>query len=95
VLIKVQPAAKEWIVARGTELRFGARPLRRAIERELVDPLSRFIASAELQAGDLVEIEREGDSLAFYRDTRVAQNLVTSESDIGQDLPVENAKVGG
>ena len=67
VLIKVSPEAKNLIIDRGTDLRFGARPLRRAMERELVDPLSRFIASKKLDPGDVVEIEKEGDRLAFYR----------------------------
>ena len=47
LLLRVAPQAKDHIIAQGTDLRFGARPLRRAIEHELVDPLSRFIASQE------------------------------------------------
>ena len=49
------------------DLQFGARPLRRAMEAELVDPLSRLIASSKLHPGDVVEVERKGDGLVFYR----------------------------
>jgi len=67
LLLRVAPEAKDHIIALGTDLRFGARPLRRAIEHELVDPLSRFIASHRLHAGDVVEVELERQQLTFYR----------------------------
>lgn len=76
LLIKVSPEAKQLIIERGSDLRFGARPLRRAVERELVDPLSRFIASNELHPGDLVEVDVEGSALAFYRGARDSHSLV-------------------
>ncbi len=74
LLIKVSPEARNHILERGTDLVFGARPLRRAMEVELVDPLSRLIASQKLSPGDVVEVEREGERLEFYRneDTRTA-----------------------
>ena len=78
LLIHVSDDAKSRIIDQGTDLRFGARPLRRAIERELVDPLSRFIASHQLTPGDVVEVELEAESgrLAFYRAQRSVDGLV-------------------
>ncbi len=78
LLIRVRDDAKSRIIDKGTDLRFGARPLRRAIERELVDPLSRFIASHQLTLGDVVEVELEAESgrLAFYRAQRSVEGLV-------------------
>ncbi len=75
LLINVNSEAKAWIIERGTDLRFGARPLRRAMETELVDPLSRLIAGGKLRPGDLVEVERDGDRLAFFRGQRAAKIL--------------------
>jgi len=37
------------------------------METEIVDPLSRLIASAQIKAGDVVEIEKRGHALVFYR----------------------------
>jgi hypothetical protein len=37
------------------------------VEAKLVDPLSRLITSRKLNAGDVVEVERDGDRLVFYR----------------------------
>ncbi len=76
LLIKVAPEAKRFIVDRGTDLRFGARPLRRAMEKELVDPLSRLIVSRELGPGDVVEVERAEDRLVFYRRTGTSTLVV-------------------
>ena len=78
LLIHVSDDAKSRIIEKGTDLRFGARPLRRAIERELVDPLSRFIASNQVTPGDVVEVELEAESgrLAFYRAQRSVDGLV-------------------
>ena len=67
LLIKVSREAKAVILERGTDLLLGARPLRRAMEVEIVDPLSRLIASQRLRPGDVVDIERKGDGLEFYR----------------------------
>ena len=52
-----------------------ARPLRRAIERELVDPLSRFIASQMLTSGEVVEVELDSNELTFYRRPRSDEKL--------------------
>ena len=47
-----------------------------AVEKELVDPLSRLIASHRVHAGDVVEIERDGDVLRFYRRSRTSGLVV-------------------
>ncbi len=76
LLIKVSPEAKSLILDRGTNLLFGARPLRRAMEVELVDPLSRLIASNKINPGDVVEVERDGNQLTFYRKQSADMALV-------------------
>ena len=67
LLIKVSAEARDLILEHGTNLAFGARPLRRAVEADLVDPLSRLIGSNRVSAGDVVDVERNGDELVFYR----------------------------
>ncbi len=76
LLIKVSREARAMIIERGTDLSLGARPLRRAMERDLVDPLSRLIASQKVQAGDVVEVELEGEDLAFYRKPRRSETVI-------------------
>ena len=77
LLIKVTPEAKQLVIDRGFDCRYGARPLRRAMERELVDALSRLIASKRLQPGDVVEVDRQGEKLVFYRG-QSAEGLIVS-----------------
>ena len=67
LLIKVSEEAKALILDRGTDVRFGARPLRRAIETELLDPLSRLMASRRVDPGDVIEVELHNGNLEFYR----------------------------
>ncbi len=76
LLIKVSPEAKSLILDRGTNLLFGARPLRRAMDVELVDPLSRLIASHKINPGDVVEVERDRNHLTFYRKQNADTALV-------------------
>ena len=76
LLIKVSDDTKNHIIDEGTDRRFGARPLRRAMEREIVDPLSRLIASKKLSPGDIVEVELEEGTPAFYRTLTDSRALV-------------------
>ncbi len=76
LLIKVSTEARDLILERGTDLAFGARPLRRAVEVALVDPLSRLIGSNRVSAGDVIDVERTGDDLAFYRRATAEPTLV-------------------
>jgi len=60
---------KEYLVAEGSDPKYGARHLKRAIERHLVLPLSTLVATEQLAPGDVVEVELDesGDELLFSR----------------------------
>ncbi len=66
-VVDVSPGARAHLIDEGTDLRFGARPLRRSVERRLVGPLSRLLAAGALGPGDVVEVEVKGGELAFFR----------------------------
>jgi ATP-dependent Clp protease ATP-binding subunit ClpA len=68
--------AKALVIQHGSGVRFGARPLRRAIESDIVDPLSRLVASCLVQPGDVIEISLRNESLAFYRGSPTKGALV-------------------
>ena len=61
--IELSDAAKDYLAREGYDPALGARPLRRAIQRLVEDPLSEKILWKEFEAGDtiIVDIEREGD----------------------------------
>jgi len=60
--------AKDYLLREGTEAKYGARHLKRAVERTLVQPMSNLIASGQLREGDWVRVEfdRTVGHLAFF-----------------------------
>lgn len=69
-VIAATPAAKEQLLDSGVDLRYGARHLKRAIERNLVQPLSNLIATEQIGGGDLIQVDAHpgGEDLAFYKE---------------------------
>jgi len=63
--MEVSEAAREYLVEVGYDPDFGARPLKRAIQRELQDPLALQILSGEFHQGDLIQVDRGADGLTF------------------------------
>jgi ATP-dependent Clp protease ATP-binding subunit ClpC len=59
--LKVSDAAIEFLVDKGYDQKFGARPLRRAIQRYLEDPLSEKILAAGFSAGAEIEVDLDPD----------------------------------
>lgn len=55
---------------KGTDIKYGARPLRRAIQRYLEDELSDMILRSELQNGDTISVSLEEDHLKFNVENR-------------------------
>jgi len=50
-------AAKDLLLEEGTDVKYGARHLKRAIERTLVQPLSNLIATEQIRGGDLIQVD--------------------------------------
>jgi len=63
--LEITPAAVDWLAARGFQPEYGARPLRRTIQRELDNRLSRMLLGADLAPGRTVTVDVEDDRLAF------------------------------
>jgi ATP-dependent Clp protease ATP-binding subunit ClpB len=59
------------LLVEGTDFRYGARPLKRAIERLLVQPLSNLMATGQVHRGDRIRVTHNQDaqSLMFFRET--------------------------
>jgi ATP-dependent Clp protease ATP-binding subunit ClpB len=72
-LLEVSEAAREYLAEVGYDPDFGARPLKRAIQRELQDPLALQILSGNFTEGDLIRVDRGEEGLKF---TSVAQGEV-------------------
>lgn len=62
---EITPEALDYLAETGWDPNFGARPLKRAIQREVQDPLALRILSGEIHAGDLVRVTRGAQGLEF------------------------------
>jgi ATP-dependent Clp protease ATP-binding subunit ClpB len=69
-LFRVTEPGREFLLQEGTDQRYGARHLKRAIERHVVYPLANLLATEQVHLGDLVCIDwaKEQDRLTFVRE---------------------------
>ena len=65
IIMNVTKEAKNWLLEKGTDLKYGARPLRRAIQRYVEDELSDMILKGELKNGENVSIDVVNNKLDF------------------------------
>ncbi len=65
IKLEVSDEAKAWLVKRGYDPVYGARPLRRAIQRYVENPLSTKILQGEFKEGDAVAVGLQEDNLSF------------------------------
>lgn len=67
--INMSDAANRLIAKEGTDLSFGARPLRRAIQRLLEDPISEQILEGKWTSGSVIDVDVEDEKLVFHKGT--------------------------
>jgi ATP-dependent Clp protease ATP-binding subunit ClpA len=93
-LFRVTSAGRDFLLKEGTDQRYGARHLKRAIERHVVYPLANLLATEQVHLGDLVCIDwdREHSQLTFIREGEGA--LVQNHPDSEQIASGAEAKDG-
>src|SRR5918999_2130879 len=66
--LELSETAREWLVTNGFDAEYGARPLKRLIQRQVENPLAKQVLAGEYQEGDAVLVDvSEDDSLTFTR----------------------------
>ncbi len=65
-------AAKSFLIEKGYDAKYGARPLRRAIERHLEDSLAEAILGGEIKAGEVIQVDVQDDHLSFEQGQHVS-----------------------
>ncbi len=63
--LTLTPAAREYLAVKGYDPQFGARPLKRLIQREVQDVLAMKLLSGEIRDGDAIEVDRAAEGLEF------------------------------
>ena len=67
IFVVLTDAAKEWLVREGYDPAYGARPLKRAIQRHILDPLAMRVLEGEFREGDVVRVDASGAGLKFEK----------------------------
>jgi ATP-dependent Clp protease ATP-binding subunit ClpC len=65
IILTLDAAAHELLIEKGYDPTYGARPMRRAVERYLEDPMAEEIIRGSFKAGDTVQVTRDGEKLSF------------------------------
>jgi len=80
--------AKEFLLGEGIDLKYGARHLKRAIERFLVYPLSNLVATEQVETGDLVMVDFNADDERLIFSKQSGKMIVSDyEDEIFEDEP--------
>jgi ATP-dependent Clp protease ATP-binding subunit ClpB len=99
--------AKDFLLAEGTDMKYGARPLKRAIEKLLVHPMSNLIATDQIRGGDMLKIDadpaekvllftKEAEGVpAHYMQQMTSASLNALAGAVGAALPEEHSKTAG
>ena len=87
------PRVKEFLLQEGTDPRYGARHLKRAIERNIVFPLANLVATGQVKLGDFVRVDMTGESrLTFVKEAEGAMVPVLLERYGSANAPVAVAR---
>jgi ATP-dependent Clp protease ATP-binding subunit ClpC len=96
VVIELSDSARELLVDKGYDPTMGARPLRRAIQRYIEDPLADFVLGSDLKPGVTIIIDRKDESdeevsitLAGGRKREKVAVPAASDDDAPEDEPVD------
>ncbi len=88
--------AKEFLLHEGTDHKYGARHLKRAIERHLVYPISNLIATGQIGLGDVIKIDLgvSGDKLTFSKERALPSFSVPDSANVAE-FPARRASGAG
>jgi ATP-dependent Clp protease ATP-binding subunit ClpB len=86
-LFQTTERARSFLLEQGIDMKYGARHLKRAIERLLVQPISNLMATAQIRGGDHIRVDRD-PSHGFLTFTKEAQALPVREVAESTDRPM-------
>ncbi len=91
---EISPAAKDMVVDQGTDVEFGARPLRRAITRLVEDPLSEQLLAGRFPEGSLVLIDVEVDPESKSAEPKLTFRVGEAKDAAAAEHPVKDSPGG-
>jgi len=85
--IELTVAAQEWLANEGYDPQFGARPLRRTLQRRVENPLALRLLQGEFASGDVVVVDASEEGLVFTRKGPVALETVAPAKETAGAIP--------
>src|SRR5690606_25320713 len=85
MMLKVSDKALDLLADLGYDPQFGARPMKRVLDKEVVNVLSRYMLSATFGAGDTVYIDTDAKGLTFSKDPYEGAVAPPPPGDEGED----------
>jgi ATP-dependent Clp protease ATP-binding subunit ClpB len=81
-LFRVTAPARRFLLQEGTDLKYGARHLKRAIEKFVVNPLANLVATEQIRFGDMLVVDWDGKTtqLSFHKEGEGAMVPVSARS---------------
>jgi len=80
IKLELDPAATDFLVEKGFDPQYGARPMRRAVERQLEDPLAEEILRGQFHPGEPIQVLLDKDKLVFRQKTSSSPEESTRKS---------------
>ncbi|HEY5743237.1 MAG TPA: ATP-dependent Clp protease ATP-binding subunit [Terrimicrobiaceae bacterium] len=73
ILLVLEESAKDFLIEKGYDPQYGARPMRRAVERYLEDPLAEELLRGNIKTHENIYVKREGEKLAFVSQSSLSE----------------------
>jgi len=77
--LEISKDAGKVLVEHGFDPQFGARPLKRTLQRELINALAKHLLSGDYEKGDTVLIDAAGNGLTFGRKSTINEKVITTQ----------------
>lgn len=87
--LDISPEAKEFIATKGYDQQYGARPLKRSIQKYLEDPLAELIINSELKAGDTIKVDYDKETDKVLTSVAKPAPAATPDESQAEGNPVE------
>jgi len=94
-LFRVAPAARRFLLQEGTDIKYGARHLKRAIEKYVVYPLANLLATEQIRFGDMLVVDWDGKSLHLSFQKEGEGAVVPTPSRSARGAAAQMAKATG
>jgi ATP-dependent Clp protease ATP-binding subunit ClpB len=82
IVLELDAMARDWLADKGWDSAYGARPLKRVIQRSVQDPLAEMILAGEVRDGDRVVISAKGNVLTFNGEVPKTAEIVQFDAPV-------------